>query len=99
MRAANLIIFFKNLYFTVIFLVIKKNISYLEIIIIFAFLKYMTMKDTKETKITRDEFKNTILTDYRLIREVRDSSSLGRRDVLSGKGFLEFLVMEKSLLK
>ena len=46
----------------------------------------MTMKDTKETKITRDEFKNTILTDYRLIREVRDSSALGRRDVLSGKG-------------
>ena len=86
MRAANLIIFFKNLYFTAIFLVIKKNIRYLEIIIIFAFLKYMTMKDTKETKITRDEFKNTILTDYRLIREVRDSSALGRRDVLSGKG-------------
>ena len=46
----------------------------------------MTMKDTKETKITRDEFKNTILNDYRLIREVRDSSALGRRDVLSGKG-------------
>ncbi len=86
MRAANLIIFFKNLYFTAIFLVIRKNIRYLEIIIIFAFLKYMTMKDTKETKITRDEFKNTILTDYRLIREVRDSSALGRRDVLSGKG-------------
>ena len=54
----------------------------------------MTMKDTKETKITRDEFKKTILTDYRLIREVRDSSALCRRDVLSEKEVLEFLEME-----
>ncbi len=37
-------------------------------------------------KITREEFKKTILDDYRLISEVRESSNLGRRDVLSGKG-------------
>ena len=41
---------------------------------------------SKSKKITKDEFKNVILSDYRLISEVRESSALGRRDVLSGKG-------------
>ena len=44
------------------------------------------MTDMANAKITRDEFKNTILSDYRIICEVRHSGSLGRRDVLSGKG-------------
>jgi len=43
------------------------------------------VKDTTK-KITRDEFKNTILSDYRLAAEVRESGAQGRRDVLSGKG-------------
>ena len=43
------------------------------------------MKDTRN-RITRDEFKSTILSDYRLITEVRFSALQGRRDVLSGKG-------------
>ena len=41
---------------------------------------------SKSKKITKDEFKNVILSDYRIISEVRESSALGRRDVLSGKG-------------
>ena len=47
----------------------------------------MTTK-TKEMpqKISKDVFKKTILEDYRLAVEVRESGSQGRRDVLSGKG-------------
>ena len=43
---------------------------------------------TKESslKISKNKFKETILADYRLISEVRESGSQGRRDVLSGKG-------------
>ena len=43
---------------------------------------------TKESslKISKNKFKETILADYRLIRDVRESGSQGRRDVLSGKG-------------
>ena len=37
-------------------------------------------------KMSKDKFKETILTDYRLAAEVRESGSQGRRDVLSGKG-------------
>jgi len=37
-------------------------------------------------KITIDDFKKTILADYRLINECREASLQGRRDVLSGKG-------------
>jgi len=45
-------------------------------------------KKKKETslKISIDKFKEIILTDYRLISEVRESGLQGRRDVLSGKG-------------
>lgn len=47
----------------------------------------MTTK-TKEMpqKISKDVFKKTILEDYRLAVEVRESGAQGRRDVLSGKG-------------
>ena len=37
-------------------------------------------------KMSKDKFKETILADYRLAAEVRESGSQGRRDVLSGKG-------------
>jgi hypothetical protein len=36
--------------------------------------------------MSKDDFKATILSDYRLAAEVRESGSQGRRDVLSGKG-------------
>ena len=38
------------------------------------------------SKITKDKFKEVILSDYRLVSEVRESGAQGRRDVLSGKG-------------
>ena len=37
-------------------------------------------------KISKDKFKQVILSDYRLVSEVRESGAQGRRDVLSGKG-------------
>ena len=45
-------------------------------------------KTTAKTKnkITKNQFKETVLSDYRLASEVRESSAQGRRDVLSGKG-------------
>ncbi len=43
-------------------------------------------KRNNKKKITKTEFKQEILADYRLISEVRHSGNLGRRDVLSGKG-------------
>ncbi|MBT6013578.1 MAG: hypothetical protein HOG85_02030, partial [Flavobacteriales bacterium] len=47
----------------------------------------MTTK-TKEApiKISKKTFKETILSDYKLAAEVRESGNQGRRDVLSGKG-------------
>ena len=45
-----------------------------------------TQVNDSSKKITKDEFKNTILSDFRLISEVRESGAQGRRDVLSGKG-------------
>lgn len=44
----------------------------------------MTVK--AKDKISKNDFKKTILADYRLAAEVRESGSQGRRDVLSGKG-------------
>ena len=44
------------------------------------------MKKKSQKKISKNQFKDMILADYRLICEVRESSSQGRRDVLSGKG-------------
>ncbi len=47
----------------------------------------MSKKDNRTgNKMTRNEFKETVLSDYRLINEVRESGAQGRRDVLSGKG-------------
>jgi pyruvate/2-oxoglutarate/acetoin dehydrogenase E1 component/TPP-dependent pyruvate/acetoin dehydrogenase alpha subunit len=46
----------------------------------------MTAKQQTMEKITIDNFKKTILSDYRLINECREASLQGRRDVLSGKG-------------
>ena len=43
-------------------------------------------KKASEKKLSKDDFRNVILSDFRLINEVRESSLLGRRDVLSGKG-------------
>ena len=40
----------------------------------------------KEFKMSKSQFKDTVLSDYRLASEVRESANLGRRDVLSGKG-------------
>tara|TARA_B100000902_G_scaffold391141_1_gene441310 strand:+ start:774 stop:3197 length:2424 start_codon:yes stop_codon:yes gene_type:complete len=37
-------------------------------------------------KISKDQFRETIISDYRLACEVRESGLQGRRDVLSGKG-------------
>ena len=37
-------------------------------------------------KISKNQFKDTVLSDYRLAAEVRESGNQGRRDVLSGKG-------------
>ena len=46
----------------------------------------MIMKEQTKKMLTINDFKNTILSDYRLINESREASLLGRRDVLSGKG-------------
>ncbi|MBC8267069.1 MAG: transketolase [Flavobacteriales bacterium] len=46
----------------------------------------MSTKEKTKKKITINDFKNTILSDYRLAAEVRESGAQGRRDVLSGKG-------------
>ena len=46
----------------------------------------MSVKEHTKQKMTINDFKNTILSDYRLINECREASLLGRRDVLSGKG-------------
>ena len=46
----------------------------------------MTIKQQTMEKITIDDFKKTILSDYRLINECREASLQGRKDVLSGKG-------------
>ena len=46
----------------------------------------MSMKEQTKKMLTINDFKNTILSDYRLVSESREASLLGRRDVLSGKG-------------
>ena len=45
-----------------------------------------TTTNITKSKISKDQFKDTILSDYRLVSEVRESGAQGRRDVLSGKG-------------
>ena len=47
----------------------------------------MSINSKKPKKrISKDQFKETILSDYKLASEVRESGAQGRRDVLSGKG-------------
>ena len=46
----------------------------------------MGKSEKKEVKMSKSQFKDTVLSDYRLASEVRESANLGRRDVLSGKG-------------
>ncbi len=46
----------------------------------------MSKKVNDNNKLSKGGFKEVILSDFRLINEVRESSLLGRRDVLSGKG-------------
>ena len=46
----------------------------------------MSIPSSKEKKISKDQFKDSIISDYRLVCEVRESGAQGRRDVLSGKG-------------
>lgn len=43
-------------------------------------------KSISDKKISKSDFKDAILLDYKLAVEVRESGSQGRRDVLSGKG-------------
>jgi hypothetical protein len=49
-------------------------------------MKMSTAVKTEKKKLSKDEFTVTILADYRLITEVRESGAQGRRDVLTGKG-------------
>jgi len=44
------------------------------------------MSNKGKSKISKSDFKQMILDDYRLVSEVRESGAQGRRDVLSGKG-------------
>ena len=44
------------------------------------------MSGKTKNKISKNQFKETVLADYRLASEVRESGAQGRRDVLSGKG-------------
>ena len=46
----------------------------------------MSKKANQTKQLSKDDFKEVILSDFRLINEVRESSLFGRRDVLSGKG-------------
>jgi pyruvate/2-oxoglutarate/acetoin dehydrogenase E1 component/TPP-dependent pyruvate/acetoin dehydrogenase alpha subunit len=44
-----------------------------------------TISNVKK-KMSKDQFKDSIIADFRLVSEVRESGAQGRRDVLSGKG-------------
>ena len=46
-------------------------------------------------EITFNEFKKEVLQDYRIAKISRECSLLGRREVLTGKRNLVFLVTEK----
>jgi pyruvate/2-oxoglutarate/acetoin dehydrogenase E1 component/TPP-dependent pyruvate/acetoin dehydrogenase alpha subunit len=46
----------------------------------------MSKKANENKQLSKNDFKAVILSDFRLINEVRESSLFGRRDVLSGKG-------------
>src|ERR1051325_11324304 len=42
-------------------------------------------KETTEQKLSFEDFKKTILNDYRIANESRETSLLGRKEVLTGK--------------
>ena len=44
-----------------------------------------TVEQTSENKISKDKFKASIIEDYRLVYVSRETSYLGRREVLTGK--------------
>jgi len=46
----------------------------------------MSKEVSDNNQLSRNDFKALILSDFRLINEVREAALLGRRDVLSGKG-------------
>src|SRR5690606_32657619 len=46
-------------------------------------LKYTNPIDT--SKLSFDDFKKMVLNDYRIVRESREASLLGRKEVLTGK--------------
>ena len=45
-----------------------------------------TVSSKIKSKISKKQFKESIISDYRMVCEVRESGLQGRRDVLSGKG-------------
>ncbi|HNO70551.1 MAG TPA: thiamine pyrophosphate-dependent enzyme, partial [Bacteroidia bacterium] len=46
---------------------------------------HKTAKENTMQKLSFEEFKKTILNDYRVVNESREASLLGRREVLTGK--------------
>ena len=60
----------------------------------------MTTTATKSNtkSLSFNDFKNEVLNDYKVARISRECSLLGRREVLTGKASLVFLVMEKKFL-
>ena len=54
-------------------------------------------KKTNDKKLSKEDFKDVILSDFRLVNEVRESSLLGRREMFFlEKVVLGFLVMVKN---
>jgi TPP-dependent pyruvate/acetoin dehydrogenase alpha subunit len=44
-----------------------------------------TAEKTSKAKLSKDEFKQSVLNDYKLVYKSRETSLLGRREVLTGK--------------
>ena len=59
----------------------------------------MSTSSSIKEEISLKKFKEKVLNDFRTICLSREISILGRREVLLGRGNLEFLVMEKNYLK
>ena len=56
----------------------------------------MSVKTQEIKDITFEDFQSAVLNDYRIACESRETSLMGRREVLSGKGSFGFLETEKS---
>ena len=52
----------------------------------------------EELKISYDDFKSQVISDYKIAVTSRECSVLGRREVFSEKENLEFLEMERNYL-